>query len=70
MLIIFDAGLDLPSKCDFIFGSIVIKSLDMSLHPQLTTSENLAPGDHVLQVMNETEDDLLHYKPSTPIGKR
>ena len=20
--------------------------------------------------MNETEDDLLHYKPSTPIGKR
>lgn len=47
------------------------KSLEFfSLSSQLTTCENLTPGDHVLQVMNETEDDLLHYKPSTPIGER
>ena len=47
------------------------KSLEFfSLSSQLTTCENLTPGDHVLQVMNETEDDLLHYKPSTPIGEQ
>jgi hypothetical protein len=41
----------------------------LDLLVQLTTSDNLAPADHVLQVMNEAEDDFLCYKPSTPIGE-
>ncbi|TRY79090.1 hypothetical protein TCAL_12620 [Tigriopus californicus] len=35
---------------------------------QVTTSNKITPGDHVLQVMNERSDDFLYYKPSTPIG--
>ncbi len=41
----------------------------LDLLVQVTAAENLPPGDHVLQVMNETEDAFLAYKPSTPIGK-
>lgn len=34
-----------------------------------TSANGISPGGHVVQVLNDRSDDLLYYKPSTPIGK-
>ena len=41
----------------------------MDLLIQVTTSNKINPGGHVIQVINDRSDDFLYYKPSTPIGE-
>ena len=41
----------------------------MDLLVQATTTNKIAPGGHVIQVINDRSNDFLYYKPSTPIGK-